>query len=430
MRPAADVLIVGAGVAGLSAARLLGRHGLRCHLLEAAPIIGGRVRTERRPGWVMPIELGAEFVHGRPAPTLALGEGAIELVHVAEQRVWAGSELRPMLGTWELFANALQAARTGPQGDSVADYLARSRLTQEDAELVRMIVEGYHAAPLSDVSARVLAEDAASSVGAFEQYRTGRGYDRVLATLEHELAGQGARVELGVRARRLRWGDGQVTCEAETPSGPASYTARWGLVTVSVGVLQALPEHGGIAFEPVPDGLEEVRAGLAMGHVVRVVLRFELEAAPWVPPTAGVEPSFVHVPDAPFGTFWREARAGQVQLTAWAGGAAATSLHGWDESALTEAALQSLALATRRDVNDCKRLLLEAHRHDFSSDPNVRGAYSYVRPGGETAAARLREPQKALLFAGEALDIQFPGTVAGALGSGQYAARRILAPSR
>ena len=66
-----DVAIIGAGVAGLSAARLLVRHGVGCLLLEAEDQIGGRVRTVRRGGWQIPIELGAEFVHGRPAPTLA-----------------------------------------------------------------------------------------------------------------------------------------------------------------------------------------------------------------------------------------------------------------------------------------------------------------------------------------------------------------------
>jgi phytoene dehydrogenase-like protein len=86
----ADVLIVGAGVAGLSAARLLGKNDQRCLIVEAARVIGGRVKTLRRPGWQIPIELGAELVHGRPAPTLALDGGAVQLVPVAEHRVRAG----------------------------------------------------------------------------------------------------------------------------------------------------------------------------------------------------------------------------------------------------------------------------------------------------------------------------------------------------
>src|SRR4051812_2804718 len=104
----ADVAIVGAGVAGLSAARFLTQEGLRCCLLEAADQIGGRVRTVRRAGWQLAIELGAEFVHGRPAPTLALGGGAVDLVSVPERRVLAGAERHPMHDTWQRFADALE----------------------------------------------------------------------------------------------------------------------------------------------------------------------------------------------------------------------------------------------------------------------------------------------------------------------------------
>jgi monoamine oxidase len=59
-----DVVVVGAGVAGLVAARQLGRRGLRVALIEARDRIGGRILTERLAGWPQPVELGAEFVHG------------------------------------------------------------------------------------------------------------------------------------------------------------------------------------------------------------------------------------------------------------------------------------------------------------------------------------------------------------------------------
>ena len=59
-----DVLVVGAGVAGLAAAARLTRAGRRVTLIEARDRIGGRVHTVRPPGTTHPIELGAEFVHG------------------------------------------------------------------------------------------------------------------------------------------------------------------------------------------------------------------------------------------------------------------------------------------------------------------------------------------------------------------------------
>src|SRR5689334_14705973 len=65
----ADVVILGAGASGLAAARRLGGAGSRVVVLEARHRVGGRIDTRRAEGWPVPIELGAEFVHGRPPET-------------------------------------------------------------------------------------------------------------------------------------------------------------------------------------------------------------------------------------------------------------------------------------------------------------------------------------------------------------------------
>ena len=77
-RPAitADVVIIGGGAAGLAAARALHDAHLRVVVLEARPRIGGRVFTRRVPGLALPVELGAEFVHGRVRETLAIADEA------------------------------------------------------------------------------------------------------------------------------------------------------------------------------------------------------------------------------------------------------------------------------------------------------------------------------------------------------------------
>jgi len=424
-----EVAIVGAGVAGLAAARSITRFGIHCCVLEAAPVVGGRLRTLRRPGWQMPIELGAEFVHGRPGPTLALDGGAVRLVAVPEHRVSIDARVQPLLDAWPRFARALAGARDAPSAESVAQYLARTSLAQGDHGLVRMLVEGYHAAPTADVSARVVARDAGKVAADFRQYRTADGYDRVLASLEHGISAEHCLIELGARVRLVRWGPGRVTLEGDGHAGPFRVRCQRALVTASVGVLQTHHAAGGIAFDPLPVEFRSNLARLAMGHVFRVVLRFEQASWPLTPD--GVEPSFVHVPSARFSTLWREARAGQVQLTAWAGGPPAQELSGLDEAALLDEALASVARATSTTIGSCRAQLIEAHYHDFNRDPLTRGAYSYVRPNGEHAADDLAQPwQDTLFFAGEALDRQYPGTVAGALGSGEHAARRLLSTWR
>src|SRR5688572_12940253 len=60
-----DVVVIGAGAAGLAAAKRLGAAGRRVLILEARDRVGGRIDTRREPGWPVPMEAGAEFVHGR-----------------------------------------------------------------------------------------------------------------------------------------------------------------------------------------------------------------------------------------------------------------------------------------------------------------------------------------------------------------------------
>src|SRR5437868_12569661 len=81
---AKTALIVGAGAAGLSCAAELARAGLQVTVLEGRDRIGGRIFTQHVSGVAAPIELGAEFVHGKPPqifkPTKAAGEEVIEFI--------------------------------------------------------------------------------------------------------------------------------------------------------------------------------------------------------------------------------------------------------------------------------------------------------------------------------------------------------------
>ncbi|HEY5678414.1 MAG TPA: FAD-dependent oxidoreductase, partial [Myxococcales bacterium] len=74
-----DVVVIGAGVAGLAAARELRLRGLSVAVLEARDRIGGRVHTLRPDGWPLPVEAGAEFVHGRTPLVLPRAKEAREL---------------------------------------------------------------------------------------------------------------------------------------------------------------------------------------------------------------------------------------------------------------------------------------------------------------------------------------------------------------
>src|SRR5438270_5053011 len=81
MKNTPDVLVIGGGVAGLTAARELTGAGLQVTLLEARDRLGGRIYTRQTPDY--PVELGAEFIHGRPEEIFALAaEAALPIVPV------------------------------------------------------------------------------------------------------------------------------------------------------------------------------------------------------------------------------------------------------------------------------------------------------------------------------------------------------------
>src|SRR6185437_14598670 len=89
-----DIVIIGAGTAGLAAAATLARAGRTVALVEARDRIGGRVHTIRPPGATLPIELGADFVHGRPAETFAIAAEAGLRLYEQTGTSWAAPDGR------------------------------------------------------------------------------------------------------------------------------------------------------------------------------------------------------------------------------------------------------------------------------------------------------------------------------------------------
>jgi monoamine oxidase len=132
--------------------------------------------------------------------------------------------------------------------------------------------------------------------------------------------------------------------------------------------------------------------------------------------------AFFHSPRAAFPTYWTPLPARAPLLVAWAGGPKADRL-----SRLSEEGLVAEALRGLRSLFGHVPAPRAALVHDWRRDPFARGAYSYVRVGGEGAREELAVPvADTLFFAGEATDSEESGTVAGALRSGQRAVAQIL----
>lgn len=428
-----DTIVIGAGAAGLAAAQALGLAGRRVLVVEARGRLGGRIHTYRDAAWPAPAELGAEFVHGEAPATRALAHAAGLLVQeLPEHHAWArGGRWLPLADMWGDFMGLCARIDTRRRDRSFARFLASTRVGSRTRALARMLVEGYHGAPVDDVSAHsIAAEPDQAGPGANRQYRLPGGYEALVAWLRDTAPRDRVTVRLNTAVTAIRWSRRRVEVRCRTPWGARgpSFRADSAVVTLPVGVLKG-PD---VRFEP--DLPEKRRALLAFAEarVQKVLLRFRdafWEDAAFAEKRGGDPrtPGYFHVPAAAFPTWWTQSPAAAPLLTGWAGGPAAARLGGRRPGERLEAALSDAARVlgvTRAFAAD--RLDGWAY-HDWSADPFSRGAYTYLRVGGAGAPRALARPvEGTLFFAGESTSPDEIGTVSGAVASGQRAAGELL----
>jgi monoamine oxidase len=419
------VIIVGAGAAGLSAAATLTSAGRPVILLEARDRLGGRIHTLHSSSLPVPIELGAEFVHGQPEEILELVQRqGLSTYEVGEEHhVFERGALRPVGAFWSRVERVLHGLDVGGADRSVASALEPHRRSKAGQWAARY-VEGFHAADLVAMSVRALARsEGGSATGASGAARLLEGYDAIPTAMAGALHGPLVDLRLRVTARVIQWEPGRVSVTMESDDGtPAgTLTGSAAIVTVPLGVLQAADAPGGLRVTPTPEAWASAMSRLRMGNVLRLVLRFR--RAPW-PPNLG----FLHVPGSRLPTWWTPAPLRCPIITAWAGGPSAESLLGLDRQELIGTALDVLAPAIGVGRQELGNLLVDAHHQDWSADPLARGAYSYALVGGADAFEALGAPVAGtLIAAGEATAGGGDnGTVQGAIASGRRAALALL----
>ena len=410
--------MIGAGAAGLSAAAELGRAGRSVLVLEARDRVGGRCWTVREPGIPLPVELGAEFIHGEAKVTHALlrqaGASAVDSARV--QLTLEKGRLRPVDG----FAEAKRAVEgiSLEKDVSFADLLKRRRLSRATKTMAGLMVEGFDAADPKLASARAIADEWGGAEMGASQPRPGCGYGELLAWLAGSLDPR-VKLRLQCVVREVGWKRGGVEVRGVFLGKPFAVRARQAIVTLPVGVLQA----GSVRFRPALRQKNDALRKLVSGPVVKLALRFD--SAFWEERHPQV--SFFHSPGDFFPTFWNQLPRHAPYLIAWAGGPKADAHFGRPPGEVVRRALTTLErLFGKRAAVESR--LQNARVQDWRADPFARGAYSYVRVGGVGARAALAAPLAGTLyFAGEATDTEQSGTVAGALESGRRAARELLA---
>ena len=437
-----DVLIVGAGAAGLAAGRRLAERGQRVAILEARDRVGGRILTHHIAVGQgnIPIELGAEFIHGLPPASWAIVDEAdlpaFEL-EGAQFRLQDGRALpheERDTDPHTLLEDMVRWLSHQPAGVdmSFAQYLDSIRVDALSADAAGNYVEGFNAADKTRIGIAALSKQqtAEDAVAGDRLFRISTGYDALPRFLASQFTNAGGVLELRSPVRKIEWRRGAAIVTVQGPDGGRrTLEAKRVLVTVPLGVLQA----DGIEFLPRPAEILSQARKLAMGEAVRVVMLFRDRFWTEIPHLDLENLSFLFTPSSTPATWWTSMPERSAVITAWAGGPKASRLAqltapGAHPEALLDQTLAALGKGLGVPVSKLRSELAGWHTHDWLRDEFSRGAYSYVPAGALDAPERMTYPaENTLYFAGEHTDLSGHwGTVHAALESGYRAAESML----
>jgi len=423
-----DTVVVGGGIAGLACARALAQSGRRITLIEAQHRLGGRILTDVSQG--VPVELGAEFVHGKPAVLLdLLREAGLDIYERTGQFLHAtngvieGSEGQAADADKDSqddgdipFQALVNLSATANRDLPFSEAVKTMGLDADEVFWLTRYVEGFNAADAHLISAAALKKQqhAEEAIEGDTSSKPVRGYGALVDFLAAECRKLGVEIQLGVPVRTILWREGEVVAVCDEQE----FHAKRCVVTLPLGVLLS----GNVQFQPEPEEIFRALRHMEMGSAIRISLLFKTRFWESVAPDL----SFLIDRSADLTAWWTLNPAPPPLITGWAGGPRALQFHSAEQ--LLNSAIASLAKFFRRSEAELRAQLVGWHTHDWQSDPWSQGAYSYVRSGGLQYLPQLAEPlQDTLFFAGEHTDQEGHwGTVHAALTSGLRAASQIL----
>jgi len=438
-----DVVVVGAGFAGLAAAQRLTAADRRVVVLEASDRVGGRASTDYRLADGVPLELGAQMVHGREAvthswiareglrtrPLPVTQRSRIVVGRRVARYPWLALPFHPVAGTRAIYDGFVRLPReidaAGPPDRSLEEFLAERRVHPAARLIVTNLYAHVYAAD----------PDAIGVIGPAEEYRVARepyGFRNFQLAEGYSVLVERVAARLGNRIRRnhevteIHVTSAGVRVRAVSPEGaPTEYRAASVVVTVPLGVLKS----GSIAFDPpLPPEKRAAVERIAFGDVYALQMRVRNGtmrrrlgdfALVW-----GGTPMAFYRPRVGLG-------AGTEFVTAFTVGQEAHRRAELPDDQLVSATVAEWDEVLPADVTLGTVEGIAVHR--WSTDPWVRGGYSFLPPGVGLAERRaLAAPVGSrLFFAGEATDVVGQsGTVAGAIDTGTRAAEECLAAER
>ncbi len=425
-----DTIVVGAGVAGLTAAHLLADAGKDVVVLEARDRVGGRIVTDRRHG--LATDLGASWIHGITDSPVAAAADAFGMQMVEFTVGGYQPDSRPI-------------AYYGPDGRRLSDAAARSfidDINAVDATLLEVVAASGPDASYRDVADEAIArygwdEDRAQRVREYLEHRSEEqygawiedlaahgldddsvegdevvfpnGYDRLPSRMA-----EGLDIRLTHVVTQVRWSADGVAVTTDR----GTLTADTAVVTVPVGVLQS---DDFVVVPPLPEPVAGALSRLKMNAFEKIFLRFPTRF--W---DDGVYAIRQQGPESRWWHSWYDLTAlhGTPTLLTFAAGPAAGETRDWTEKEIVDSVLTQL----RRLYGDRVEKPTHVHVTDWQDDPFSHGSYAYMKVGSTTADHDiLATPVGGVLhLAGEATWTDDPATVTAALHSGHRAAQNIL----
>ncbi len=400
-----DVVIIGAGIAGIAAAKRLRLAGLNVVVLEAQDRIGGRVWTDRSSGY--PVEFGAEFVHGSEVSTWdILKAHRIETIPMALIRELVDHDGNKLdVQSLELFEKTMTGIETYSGNEqSISDYFKSASGEENLQDLLAVSIGDYEAGDSHQLSMLHIAK-CWSNLDDGGNFVLPKGYDAVIQSIS-----EGIPIELGTSVQSVDW-SGEETIIL---TSKGEFRTKKLLVTVSLGILK----RGDIAFTPgLPESKQRAVDEVGMGITTKLLMTFSEQ----VPIIEGITNTLMTV------SCWWPVVGSPNAVMGFTGGERAQKLASMNEERLYQVALDELTKITGMD---CRKVWVSSKRIVWDQNQEFTGGSYSNEPLGmpDDARARLASPvDNKLFFAGEATVTDGNhATVHGALDSGLRAANEII----
>ncbi len=419
------IIVIGAGAAGLMAAKHLSAAGHQLLVLEARDRIGGRIYTFRGPGEIM-VEGGAEFIHGNLGVTLdLLNEAGITYTEVAGEfweffgGEWSQSE--DVFEHADLLEKKLKKLK---ENINIKEFLERE-FGGAAYEMMRLsvlsYVEGYYAADAERLSALQFYKEWHSEDE--QQYRVDGGYGRMIKYLSDYIKRNGGEVQLSTVIKSINLQDQPVAIDDKGNQFHADKI----ILAIPLGVWQSSKDP--IIFEPALPEKYEAAKQLGFGGVIKMLLYFK---QPFWKDEKHIKD---HVNDISFvisaetiPTYWTQLPTDNNLLTAWVAGPAVRQYATATDDMLIHEALTSLSKIFNIIEAQLESMLQWSKVFNWQNDPFACGGYTYTTTEADSARRMLATPvDNILFFAGECLyEGVETGTVEAALTSGLYAAQKVI----